>query len=105
MTRFSERHGKPIIDNDPEPFIYHGEELTDDRAEQVAADSLAEVRLRNLRPGRKSLSGGDEHSPTLQFRVPRDLVDELDERAETEGTTRSTLARKALEQYLHGKAS
>lgn len=46
MTKCTERHGKSVVDTDAEPFVYHGEELTDERAEQVAAVSLAEVRLR-----------------------------------------------------------
>ena len=35
--------------------------LTEELAEQLSEQTLAEVRRRNLVPGRKSLSGGDVH--------------------------------------------
>ncbi len=62
-------------------------------AEQIAAETLAEARLRNLIPGRKSLTGGSVHSPRIQFRLP-------EHRAQVEGKSLSVLAREALEHYL-----
>lgn len=78
-----------------------GERLTDAKAEEIVQRTLAEVRRRNLIPGRKSLSGrSGEHSPVIQFRVPPDLRDRVDRLAEQEGLTPSKLARRALEEYL-----
>lgn len=73
---------------------------TDERAEQIANESLAAVRRRNLVPGRKSLTGGSKHSPVVQFRVPEPVRDALEVQAEREGLSRSKLARKALDEYL-----
>ncbi|RDI47223.1 CopG family ribbon-helix-helix protein [Nocardia mexicana] len=100
MTSFKDRHGTPEPDDTGEPFVYHGEELTEERAEEIAKASLWEIRRQNLVPGRKSLSGGGKHSPVVQFRVPEELRERLDARAAAEGVTPSKLARIALEQYL-----
>jgi predicted HicB family RNase H-like nuclease len=77
-----------------------GRLLTDELAEQLAEETLAEVRRRNLTPGRKSLSGGNIHSPRVQFRVPESLRAVAEQRAAAEGVSLSTLAREALEHYL-----
>ncbi len=104
MTTYRELHGEPkdvsYIDLNEEEFYYHGERLTEERAEQIAQETLEELRRRNLLPGGKSLSGDGKHSPTVQFRVPETLRARLDERAKAEGISPSKLARKALEQYL-----
>lgn len=106
MATFKDLYGKPELDTSSEPVVYQGKELTDERAEEVAAETLAELRKRNLTPGRKSLSGEGEHSPKIEFRVPAKLRAELDARATAEGVTPSKLARQALEAYLdHPKAS
>ncbi|NKY50075.1 ribbon-helix-helix protein, CopG family [Nocardia vermiculata] len=106
MATFKDLYGTPEPDSSDEPFIYHGEELTDERAEELADETLAELRKRNLTPGRKSLSGAGKHSPKIEFRVPARLRAELDARAAAEGVTPSKLARRALEAYLdHPKAS
>ncbi|HEY8717440.1 ribbon-helix-helix domain-containing protein [Pengzhenrongella sp.] len=77
-----------------------GRRLTDDLAEQLAAEALAEARRRNLIPGRKSLTGPGVHSPRVQFRVPEAILEQAERRAEAEGVSLSTLAREALEHYL-----
>ena len=100
MATFEERHGKAVPDPSDEPIIYHGEELTDECAEDLAADALDEIRRQNLVPGGKSLSGGGAHSPTVQFRVPADLRRKLEERAAAEHRSPSRIAREALERYL-----
>lgn len=89
-------------DLDATEVIVDGERVTEQRAEQIVADTLAEVRKRNLVPGGKSLSGGGAQSPTVQFRVPEATRKRLIERAEAEGVTPSKLARKALNRYLAG---
>jgi predicted HicB family RNase H-like nuclease len=79
-----------------------GRRLTDELAESLAEQTLAEARRRGLGPGpgRKSLSGGNVHSPRVQFRVPESLLTIAEERAAAQGVSLSTLAREALEHYL-----
>lgn len=62
--------------------------------------TLAEVRRRNLVPGRKSLTHGDVHSSRVQFRVAESPRAAAEERATQEGASLSVLAREALEHYL-----
>lgn len=86
---------------DDEPItLPDGTHLDEAGAEQVAQRALADVRRRNLVPGRKSLSGGNRHSPVVQFRVPEKIRDNVEKRAKSEGISVSRLARKALEEYL-----
>lgn len=77
-----------------------GRRLTEELAEELAEEALTEARLRNLVPGRKSLTHGDVHSPRVQFRVPESLRVAAEERAAQEGVSLSVLAREALERYL-----
>jgi predicted HicB family RNase H-like nuclease len=93
------------IDLDAEDFHYQGERLTNERAEQIAQQTLAEARRRNLIPGGKSLSGGAVHSPRVQFRVPEELRTQAERVAEDEGVSLSALARHALEDYVRSRAS
>lgn len=94
------------IDLDETEVYVGGERLTDERAEHLAEQTLAEIRKRNLVPGGKSLSGEGEASPSVQFRVPEQLRDELARQAEAEGVSPSRLARVALAEYLNAhKAS
>jgi predicted HicB family RNase H-like nuclease len=81
-------------------YLRDGTRLTERRAEQVAERTLAEIRHRNLVPGRKSLTGGSTHSPRVQFRVPDSLRERAEQRAAAEGKSLSALAREALEHYL-----
>jgi hypothetical protein len=106
MTKKTERYVVgPDLDLDVEDFQYQGERLTNERAEQIAEETLAELRRRNLIPGGKSLSGGGVHSPRVQFRVPQDLREQAERVAEDEGVSLSALARHALEDYLRSRAS
>ncbi|WP_182347128.1 ribbon-helix-helix domain-containing protein [Tomitella gaofuii] len=102
MPSFKKLHGEPTLDTSDEPVVYHGEELTDERADEIAAATLAEIRKRNLVPGRKSLTGGTTTSPQVVVRVPADVKVRLDAQAKREGVTLSVLARKAFEEYLSG---
>lgn len=96
----------PDLDLDEEEFILKdGRRLTNELADQLAEETLAEVRRRNLIPGGKSLSGGGVHSPRVQFRVPQDLREQAERVAEDEGVSLSALARHALEDYLRSRAS
>ncbi len=89
------------IDLDRQEFtLRDGRRLTEDLAEQLASQARAEIGRRNLIPGRKSLSGGGQHSPTIHVRVPEQLHERAEHRAAAEGMSLSSLARKALEAYL-----
>jgi predicted HicB family RNase H-like nuclease len=83
-----------------EVYLRDGTRLTEQRAEQIAKQTLAEIRRRNLVPGRKSLTGGSTHSPRVQFRVPETIREKAEQRAAAEGKSVSALAREALERYL-----
>ncbi len=86
---------------DDEPItLPDGTQLDEADAEQLAQRALENVRLRKLVPGRKSLSGGNRHSPVVQFRVPEKIRHNVEKWAKSEGISVSRLARKALEQYL-----
>lgn len=43
---FRDIHGEAVADTSTEPFIYEGVELTDERAEQIAEETIAAVRAR-----------------------------------------------------------
>ena len=83
-----------------EVHLPDGTRLTEAKAEQLAAEVLAEVRRRNLVPGGKSLNGDGSHSPRVQFRVPEEIRERAQSRAAAEGISLSALARRALERYL-----
>ncbi len=88
------------VDLDDDVVTVKGRRLTEAGAEQLAQDTLAEARRRNLIPGRKSLTSGSTHSPRVQFRVPEAVAAQAHDRARTEGKTLSELAREALLRYL-----
>ena len=92
-----------VSDVDLDVEVVHlsdGTRLTEAKAEQLAAEVLAEVRRRNLVPGGKSLNGDGSHSPRVQFRVPEEIREQAQSRAAAEGISLSALARRALERYL-----
>lgn len=72
-----------------------GRRITSEYAERAAEDALAKVRA-----GRPSLSSTGEQSPRVSFRVPAELRKAAEARAREEGESVSTLARRALEEYL-----
>lgn len=96
---------EPDFDLEVEDFQYQVERLTNERAEQIAGETLADLRRRNLNPGGKSLSGGSTHSPRVQFRVPEELRTPAERVAHDEGVSLSALARHALADYLRSRAS
>lgn len=87
-------------DDDSPVTLRDGTVLEGAAADAYIEGAIAKIRARNLVPGGKSLSGGTKHSPTVQFRVPETVRDEVEAQAAAEGVTVSRLARKALEQYL-----
>lgn len=92
------------IDLDKEEFIFRGERLTEARAEQISAEALRTARIKNLIPGRKSLSRNGSHSPSVQYRVPMDVRERVERLAERTGSTVSKIGRIALEEYLERHA-
>ena len=89
------------IDLDVEEVrLADGTRLTEARAEQIAAEALAQARRRNLIPGGQSLNGDGTHSPRVQFRVTDEIRARAQRRADIEGISLSALARRALGRYL-----
>ena len=88
------------IDLDEEEFVLpDGRRLTDELAEQIAADVVAR-RHPNLVPGGKSLSGDGKHSPRVNVRLREDVYGRLLAFAEARHTSVSTIAREAVERYI-----
>lgn len=98
MSKFPQRFGPDVevteVDLDTEDVRFSGERLTESRAEQVAAEVLSRT------PGRPSLSGARETSPSLTIRLPRSDRARLDEVASAQGRRASEVVRQALEEYL-----
>lgn len=87
------------VDLDVEEFFVNGQRLTEERAEEVARETLqghAPLRER----GRPSLTGSGQHSPTINARVPQVVKTALRERAEREHVRESQLVRRAVEEFL-----
>jgi fructose-bisphosphate aldolase class 1 len=82
--------------------IVDGERLTDERADEIAADVLARARAHNagLIPGGKSLSGGTKHSPVVQVRVSEATRDRLQEIAAARHMSVSKLSRQVLDEFV-----
>lgn len=103
MSRFPKRFEPDIeveeLDLDAGEVEYRGEVLTESRAEDVAAEVLSRT------PGRPSLSGAREPSPSLTIRLPQQERDRLDRLAATQGRKTSELVREALQDYLVRHAS
>lgn len=98
MSTFPKRFGPEVevteVDLDQEDVRYRGEKLTEERAEQVAADVLSRT------PGRPSLSGKREPSPSLTIRLPEQSRSKLDTFARRQGKRPSQVVREALDEYL-----
>jgi hypothetical protein len=86
------------------PRTRSGRVLTDEVAEKLAdeIESDREVRWARRRPvGRPSLDG-DGISPRVSFRIPAELYEAVQVRANKERRTVSDITREALEKYLAG---
>lgn len=90
------------VDLDQEEVWFHGERLTEERAEKLAEEF--ERRTANLVPGGKSLSGDGSHSPTIQYRVSAGMRESAARLADAQGISLSKLGRLALEEYLERHA-
>ena len=98
MSKFPKQFGPDVevheVDLDAANVRYRGEKLTEARAEKVAAEVLART------PGRPSLSGARETSPSLTIRLPRKERARLDRLAAEQGRRTSQVVREALDDYL-----
>lgn len=75
--------------------------ITEEIAEELADEAERGYDLSKARRvGRKSLTGGRGHSPSVHFRITAALQQQAQERAEREGKTVSQIARDALEHYI-----
>lgn len=90
------------IDLDEEDFQFHGRRLTEARAGRAAEAVFR--RSDNLIPGGKSLSGGGQHSPIVQTRVPVATRDKLQQIAKRRGVRTSKLLREAIDQFIEHEA-
>ncbi len=82
------------VDLEHEDVQFRGERLTDARAEAIAIDILSRT------PGRPSLSGAGEKSPSLTIRLPKQERARLDRLAAEQGRRTSEVVREALDDYL-----
>ncbi|MFA4084806.1 DNA-binding protein [Mycobacteroides salmoniphilum] len=83
------------VDLDDEVVTVDGKRLTNADADALADEAARVSRERsnaNLIPGRKSLSGEGQHSPTVQTRVPQWVKDELVAEAAELGLARGNSA-------------
>ncbi len=102
-SRYVVGPGSTITDvdlNEEDLRLPDGRRLTNELADTMAREGVAEARRRNLIPGGKSLAGDGRHSPRVQFRVPASLRAAAEAKAAAEGVSLSVLAREALEHYL-----
>jgi predicted HicB family RNase H-like nuclease len=85
----------PDVDLDAEE-VYEpdGTRLTEDRAEELAAETAERLR------GRPSLTATGRTSPAVRARVPTTLHSALHQYAEKHHTSTSEVIRDALEEYL-----
>lgn len=98
MSRFPKELGPDVeveeVNLDAADVRYRGEKLTEARAEKVAADVLSRT------PGRPSLSGAEEKSPSLTIRLPKQDRARLEQVAAKQGRRASEVVREALGDYL-----
>ena len=98
MSKFPKSFGPDVevreVDLDREDVRFRGDHLTEARAEAVAEEVLART------PGRPSLSGLGEKSPSLTIRLPRRERARLDRLAAEQGRRTSQVVREALDDYL-----
>jgi phenylpyruvate tautomerase PptA (4-oxalocrotonate tautomerase family) len=97
---FDENTAVDVAHLENEEYYVEGERLTEESAQRLAAEMLERVRAKNLRPGGKSLSGGNKHSPVVQVRVSELTRDKLQAIADARGMSVSKLSRKVLDEFV-----
>jgi len=90
-----------VVEAEVQPDVdLDNEDVRDSRGNRIDdayADDVVERVHRQL--GRPSL-GESGRSPRVSFRLPDELLAKARRRAQADGTTVSTLARKAFEEFL-----
>lgn len=98
MSRFPNDFGTDVeveeVDLDQTDARYRGKRLTEAEAQRVAQEVLSRT------PGRPSLSGTGEVSPSLTVRLPKQVRARLDAVAAEQGRRPSEVVREALRDYL-----
>src|SRR5690348_961404 len=102
---FEENTVVDVADLENVEYYVEGERLTEESAKRLAAEMLDRVRAKNLRPGGKSLSGGNKHSPVVQVRVSERTRDKLQAIAHARGMSVSKLSRKVLDEFVKRETS
>lgn len=92
--RFSPEAEVEEVDLDSTEVRYRGKRLTDAEAKRGADDVLPRM------PGRPSLSGAKEKSPSLTVRLPKEDRARLERVAAKQGRRPSEVVREALDDYL-----
>lgn len=104
MTASKSGRTTVLLPEGPLDATYDDADIAADDADRtqglVAAARRFERDHPDLVPGRPSLTSPGTESPHVSFRVPAELADELSRQSAVEGVTRSTLARRALAEYL-----
>lgn len=103
--KFDENTVVEEIDLDKEIVYVGGERLTEQRAQETAAEVLAKAAALNLRPGGKSLSGNGKHSPVVQVRVSERTRDRLRSIAKSRGMSVSKLSRRVLDEFVERQSA
>lgn len=88
-------------DLDQDDFVFEGQQLTEERAAQIAEKKWE--RSANLVPGGKSLSGGQQHSPVVQVRVSKVTKEKLEAIAKERQVSVSKLSRQVLDDFVSAK--
>ena len=91
------------IDLDQENVMIGGQRYTERDAAWDARK--AEVRTRGLARGGVSLSGDGTHSPTVATVIPREVRDQVRERAAAEGMSVSKWLRRLIEREVGDPAA
>ena len=98
MSKYPKDFGPDVkveeVDFDTADVRYRGKKLTEVRAAEVAASILSRT------PGRPSLSGASEKSPSLTIRLPKQDRVRLEQVAAKQGRRTSEVVREALDDYL-----
>lgn len=79
------------------------EDVRDSRGRRITrdyVDAAVDDVHRKVPPGRPSLDPQGSTSPQVTFRLPAQLREKAEDQARREGTRVSSVARRALEEYL-----
>ena len=98
MSKFPKQFGPDVevheVDLDREDVRFRADRLTEARAEAVAEEVLSRT------PGRPSLSGPGQKSPSVTVRLPKGERTRLDAVAAKQGRRPSAVIREALDEYM-----